>query len=789
MTLPRGDIGLAEGVCCTQYCAATNPGVGLTRSGTFVRHQTRTWKMEWLATGVLLVSAFISPLGPASFRTVRDMRPARAVIDVLDDTALIAQNGGSQASTTIRAASLVSQQVIVPTDASVDPPPVRFPPWWAGPCDDGHYPGSFALSSWDGLTACGPGVNRGGYDSAVEFFPGAWGELEWECVELSMRWLYLEYGVRPYGANGSGVVANYSRADGGDLDKIANNGSSVPRPGDVLSMGSASSEGHTAVVTGVNVKDGYGTISILEQNMNGGNGTNTLGVFKNYVEPDYTMPVTAWLQAATPPAVAAEPANPLPPAADLVLDGGFNHQGPGAWHKTSHSRFTIEMGGALTKKTALYQKVARPKIGPKYQKVATSPYEGYGFAVTRSSASGGGIYQDISYPVTAGDSFCADAEVVTAGAHSGARGAMTLWLLGDSAKQSSMARFGPLRANNKWSPVSSCVTATRPHSVIRIQFYDSPGTPMLGIDAVDVHQSFVENGGFDHRVGTGWHPTRHSWLAIESAGSLDTMPFGGDGFAVTNTTSPSGGIYQDTPLSIRAGDTLCADAEVVTAGARPGARGKMALWLLGRSKAQTSYVAFGRLAAKSHWTAVSTCVTATRAHSSFRIQFYDARKAPALAIDAVDVHQSFVENGGFNNHGSARWHTVGRTWFESEAEGKLSTNAYKGTEFGATRTLVRGGGIYQGVSLRIKAGESLCADAQVVTAAAKPGAEGVMALSLLGKSPSQASLVSFGPLPAKGRWTPVSTCVTSAGTHSGFKIQFYDVPGTPTLGIDAVDVR
>ena len=732
-----------------------------------MRHETRTWKLEWFATGVLLVSAFAAPLGSSSLRSFARLASARGVINAVDAAAHTAQLSDTSLNKTH--VLLVSQRVLVPVNASADPPPVRYPPWWSGPCDDGHYPGSFTLSSWDGLTACGPGPNRGGYDASVEFFPGAWGEFEWECVELSMRWLYLEYGVRPYPADGAGVVWNYSCADGGDLDKVANDGTSAPWPGDVLSMGSEWAEGHTAVVTGVNLSHGYGTITILEQNMDGGNGTNTLGVFKNYVEPDYGMTVTGWLQAATPTVMAADQAASRLPAADLVLDGGFNHRGLGAWHKTSHSRFGVEMTRTI--------------------KQATVPYEGYGFAVTRSSAPGAGIYQDIPFPVSVGDSFCADAEVVTAGVYSGAVGTMSLWLLGGSQSQSAKAHFGPLRGKNQWTAVSSCLTATSAHSDIRIQFYDAPHTPQLGIDAVDVHQSFVLNGGFDHHIGTGWHAARHSWLRIESAGSLDTLPYGGNGFAVTNATASSGGIYQQVALSIRAGDTLCADAEVVTAGAHPGARGTMALWLLGKSKAQLSSVKFVKLPAKSRWTAISTCVTATGPHTGFRIQFGDARRAPTLGIDGVDVHQSFVENGGFNNHGSAGWHKVGDTWFESEAAGKLSTSAYEGNEFGATSTLVRGGGIYQVVSLPISAGESLCADAQVVTAAVGAGAAGAMALTLLGKSPSQASAVSFGPLPAKGHWTPVSTCVTSAGPHSGFRIEFFDAPHTPALGIDAVDVR
>jgi len=725
--------------------------------------------VELLATGVLFASAFAASHGTVSLGGIR---PVRAAIKAADVSALLPATVASNSRSSEHVSPVV-QHVIVPVDPSADPPPVRFPPWWSGQCDDNHYPGSFPLSSWDGLTACGPGPNRGGYDSVVEFFPGAWGELEWECVELSMRWLYLEYGVHPYAANGSDLVADYSPADGGDLEKVANNGTSVPRPGDVLSLGSFWGEGHTAVVTATRVTHGSGTINILEQNMNGGNGTNTLEVVGNVVEPDYSMPVTGWLQAPLESVArtASLAGYRAMPAGDLVLDGGFNHRGPGAWHKTGHARFRIELSRSLTKTAA------------------STPYEGSGFAVTHASAWGGGIYQNIAFPVSAGESFCADAKVVTASASSGAQGEMFLWLLGDSKIQSASARFGPLPGNDKWSTVSTCLTATDSHSVIRIQFYDFPDTPGLGIDAVDVHQSFVQNGSFEHRSGSGWYNTKHSWLAIEGAGKLGTMPYEGKTFAVTNSSSPSGSIYESVPLPIETGDSLCADAEIVTAGGHSGARGKMAIWLLGKSRSQVSFVRFGRLAGKSHWSAISTCVTAAGPHSSFRIQFNDAPRAPALAIDDVDVHQSFVANGGFNEHGGAGWHKAGRTWFAVEPAGKLHTSAYGGGDFGATATSVAGGGIFQEASLPIRAGESFCADAEVVTAGARPGAEGEMALTLLGRPGSQSSSVRFGPLPAKGQWTSVSTCVTSAGPHAGFRLQFFDVPKTPTLGIDAVDVR
>jgi len=118
--------------------------------------------------------------------------------------------------------------------------------------------------SYRGVKACGP---RPWADNApnamVQFFPGSWGVLEWECVELSMRFLYLAYGIAPYQANGNQVVTNYS---GSELIKI-NNGTPgfAPQPNDIMSSGPDTAVGHTSVVIESNVdSSGNGTITILE---------------------------------------------------------------------------------------------------------------------------------------------------------------------------------------------------------------------------------------------------------------------------------------------------------------------------------------------------------------------------------------------------------------------------------------------------------------------------------------------------------------------------------------------
>ena len=150
--------------------------------------------------------------------------------------------------------------------------PVATPPWWQGDCDGTANPGSHPLgASYRGVEVCGP---RPGADHApdvlVRFFNGAWGEQEWECVELAMRFMYLAYGVSPYNANGKDVYANYTTAAGGGLVKIADGTpGSPPAPGDVITFGAGPSTplGHVGVVESVSMDvTGNGTVRILSQN-------------------------------------------------------------------------------------------------------------------------------------------------------------------------------------------------------------------------------------------------------------------------------------------------------------------------------------------------------------------------------------------------------------------------------------------------------------------------------------------------------------------------------------------
>ncbi len=189
------------------------------------------------------------------------------------------------------------------TFRSAGPVDVGTPPWWSGPCDFNHYYPATGVTStllwtWHGISACGPVPTT---DYGVYFFPGSYGSFEFECVELVLRFLYLEWGIAPWRGNGNTLKDYYDPA------KVAfypNDGTHAIIPGDVITENGDGSKpnsvGHTAIVTGVSLNgSGNGTINILEQNSHP-SGHRSLSVHNWIVDPDpYTWGKTiqGWLHA------------------------------------------------------------------------------------------------------------------------------------------------------------------------------------------------------------------------------------------------------------------------------------------------------------------------------------------------------------------------------------------------------------------------------------------------------------------------------------------------------------
>ena len=240
-----------------------------------------------------------------------DIAAARALIERLSDVTVTGDT--SAASTAVNGAGIGAEvaQTAPPSDAnSADAAGagVPTPSWWNGACDTNTYqaaadePAYSLGADWDGLEACGPRPYYGeGPDVGVRFPGASWGVLEWECVELSMRWMYLAWGVEPYPANGSGVVWNYSTFEstynpgGPPLEPISNDGSGpMPQPGDVLSYGATSSAGHTSVVTGTDIDaGGNGTVTVEEENASA-DGWDTVPV-TDWILGGFDGGVSGWL--------------------------------------------------------------------------------------------------------------------------------------------------------------------------------------------------------------------------------------------------------------------------------------------------------------------------------------------------------------------------------------------------------------------------------------------------------------------------------------------------------------
>ncbi len=182
------------------------------------------------------------------------------------------------------------------------------PSWWNGVCDTNNYSAKIGVpatplgASYRGVQACGPRpLGNTTLDNAVNFTDAQGnvvgeGEYEWECVELSMRYMYLAYGIIPYNApGGKDVVNNYTTYNTNPILQPVSNPTTgmEPQAGDILSYAGTKSNpsGHTSVVMSTKyTSPGNGTITVLEQNFSG-SGTQKLTMTNGTIGGD----VTGWL--------------------------------------------------------------------------------------------------------------------------------------------------------------------------------------------------------------------------------------------------------------------------------------------------------------------------------------------------------------------------------------------------------------------------------------------------------------------------------------------------------------
>jgi hypothetical protein len=151
---------------------------------------------------------------------------------------------------------------------------------------------------------------------------------------------------------------------------------------------------------------------------------------------------------------------------ESVSQNGSFEAGSAPWQEGSNSNFAVYANG---------------QIAP-----GDTAYAGTHYAATNATGPGGGFYEDISgLAINPGDVFCGSAELREQLNETGATGTFVIWLIGGVSNENGSATFSNLGNGANWQQFSACVTATTPHTQVRIQFYPNPGTGTIDVDAVE----------------------------------------------------------------------------------------------------------------------------------------------------------------------------------------------------------------------------------------------------------------------------------------------------------------
>ena len=308
------------------------------------------------------------------------------------------------------------------------------------------------------------------------------------------------------------------------------------------------------------------------------------------------------------PIVGIAAADTLDFARSLATNGGFEN-GTSGWTVESGTNVAIYGAGGVN---------------------GENPYQGNNF-LAMNSTSNGGIYQQITTPISAGMTFCVSAELASQGWSTTATGTMTLFMLGSTAQEASNVAYGPLPGQSEWTYYQSCVMATTAHTELQVSFYLGAGTTT--VDNLQVTRDLAENGGFNNGM-SDWTVLSGTSYATYGSGQVSgENPYEGSGFEAMGGSG--GGISQTFTMAINEGEIYCAAARVSTQGTGSNATGSLHLTLTSSAGTDTNSTSYGPLPGSNIWSLISTCVTATATRTSFTVQF--TLGAGTTTVDDVNV--------------------------------------------------------------------------------------------------------------------------------------------------------
>lgn len=154
---------------------------------------------------------------------------------------------------------------------------------WADSSFCSSYSSRYTGETWNGVAACGDAFGPNSNEQGEISFNGVeFDSVGFQCVELAARYFYyVTNQIPPTPAAGSGFAAAVAAGYGYGVSPASGGAgafASSIKAGNIISMwGPADAVGHVGVITSVNVINGNGTITIMDEN-GSGSGTDTIAV-------------------------------------------------------------------------------------------------------------------------------------------------------------------------------------------------------------------------------------------------------------------------------------------------------------------------------------------------------------------------------------------------------------------------------------------------------------------------------------------------------------------------------
>jgi hypothetical protein len=633
-----------------------------------------------------------------------------------------------------------------PAPAADNPGSLGDVPWWNGACDAAHYLAVSGVephpmqASFLGLQACWPRPVYGeGPDVPVTFSGAQWSVLEFECVELSLRFMQLAWGVHPYPANGVDVVPGYYPSkglynpSGPNLTVQRNDGSAAElTPGDVLSESDSSSAGHTAVVNWAALDaTGSGRISVLEENASS-SGSESYSVSR-YVIQDSWSHITGWLH---------NPSWSSPSSANLLHNASFEPGVGGSWQFDAGHQMTVSSrsGGAA---------------------------DGRSYLEVSSGLSGGSVYEDVPAVVMPSRDDTLSIWVRSPGGQPAA-GTLALWAMADTPNEGVAT---PFVAGATWTLVTATLDPQQSHATLRAQIFLDTAGASIDLDGAQLTPQLLRNADFasPSALRWQWDQTAQMNLMVYGGGARD-----GANYLETNTGIAGGSVYQDAAAGVSPGQDDTFSIWLRSPSGQP-ASGVVALWALGSNPTEGGTTPF---VAGATWTLVTTTLDPQQAHTALRAQVYLNTTGVSLDLNGAQLTPQLLHNASFDNPASLGWQLDQGT--QTAALLVRGSGAMDGPAYLKMTTGVSGGSLCQDVAVSVSPGQDDTFSIWVRSGGAQP-ASGILALWGLGVNPTEGVATPFVTGPG---WTLVTTTIDPLEAHSSLRAQVYLTPTHTYLDLD-----